>query len=273
VKEEGMAIQSEWLRYGGDYAGLLCRPERALGPLPAVLVLQEAWGVDGHIEDVTRRFAAAGYAAFAPDLYSRGTQRPTALSRERLAEMLAFMNTLPPTAWSDPAARETELEKRPEAERARIAESLTSLFAGLATLERHVPQVLETTRYLREDCAPTRGQKVASVGFCMGGALSGLLACHDGLLAAAVIFYGSSPRADLAAKIVCPVLGFYGGLDPRITDQVPAFAQEMAGKAFEWHVYEGARHAFFNDGRASYDPRAARDAFVRTLTLLRDVLG
>ncbi|HWX25504.1 MAG TPA: dienelactone hydrolase family protein, partial [Vicinamibacteria bacterium] len=163
--------------------------------------------------------------------------------------------------------------KRPETERVRIADSLATLFAGLAALDRHVPQLLETTRYLRGECASTRGQKIASVGFCMGGALSALLACHDGDLAAAVIFYGVAPRADLAARIRCPVLGLYGGLDRRITDQVPAFARDMEGKAFEWHVYEGAPHAFFNDGRPSYDLRAARDAFVRTLTLLRDVLN
>jgi carboxymethylenebutenolidase len=35
----------------------------------AVIVLQEWWGVNEHIKDVTRRFAAAGYLALAPDLY------------------------------------------------------------------------------------------------------------------------------------------------------------------------------------------------------------
>ena len=37
----------------------------------AVIVIQEAFGVNGHIEDVTRRFAAAGYHAAAPDLFHR----------------------------------------------------------------------------------------------------------------------------------------------------------------------------------------------------------
>ena len=39
-------------------------PERT--PLGAVIVIQEAFGVNEHIEDVTRRFAAAGYHAVAP---------------------------------------------------------------------------------------------------------------------------------------------------------------------------------------------------------------
>src|SRR3954470_17607050 len=37
----------------------------------AVIVIQEAFGVNAHIEDVTRRFAAAGYHAVAPDLFHR----------------------------------------------------------------------------------------------------------------------------------------------------------------------------------------------------------
>src|SRR6267143_6284809 len=40
-------------------------------PAPAVIVVQEWWGLDDHIKDVARRFAAEGYFAVAPDLYSR----------------------------------------------------------------------------------------------------------------------------------------------------------------------------------------------------------
>jgi carboxymethylenebutenolidase len=41
------------------------------GAHPAVIVVQEWWGLDDHIKDVTRRFAAQGYLGVAPDLYSR----------------------------------------------------------------------------------------------------------------------------------------------------------------------------------------------------------
>ncbi|MGH7208642.1 MAG: dienelactone hydrolase family protein, partial [Nitrospiraceae bacterium] len=37
----------------------------------AVIVVQEWWGLNDHIKDVARRFAGEGYAAIAPDLYSR----------------------------------------------------------------------------------------------------------------------------------------------------------------------------------------------------------
>ncbi len=71
------------------------------------------------------------------------------------------------------------------------------------------------------------------------------------------------------------MLGFYGGTDQRITGQLPAFVEAMggAGKRFEHFVYERAGHAFFNDGRPSYDVAAARDAFPRTLAFLRDALA
>lgn len=38
-------------------------------PAPAVIVIQEWWGLNDHIKDVARRFAEAGYVALAPDLY------------------------------------------------------------------------------------------------------------------------------------------------------------------------------------------------------------
>src|SRR5260370_17709649 len=41
------------------------------GASPAVIVVQEWWGLNDHIRDVARRFAREGYFAIAPDLYSR----------------------------------------------------------------------------------------------------------------------------------------------------------------------------------------------------------
>ena len=54
---------------GGDMAVYDAEPDGAARG--AVLVLQEAFGVNDHIEDVTRRFAAAGYRAVAPHLFHR----------------------------------------------------------------------------------------------------------------------------------------------------------------------------------------------------------
>ena len=63
--------------------------------------------------------------------------------------------------------------------------------------------------------------------------------------------------------------------DARILASLPAFVAAMAkhGKSFEQYVYEGAGHAFFNDTRGSYDVRAARDAWVRTLAMFHEHLA
>jgi carboxymethylenebutenolidase len=53
---------------GQRLMGYLARPRDA-GPRPAVVVIQEWWGVNAHIEDVTERLARQGYVALAPDLY------------------------------------------------------------------------------------------------------------------------------------------------------------------------------------------------------------
>lgn len=51
----------------GSIKGLLVRPAKATGKLPAVLVVHENRGLNPYIEDVARRLGAAGFMAFAPD--------------------------------------------------------------------------------------------------------------------------------------------------------------------------------------------------------------
>ena len=269
-----MSIQTTWVSYGQEH-GFFAFPERARAPLPAVIVIQEAWGVDAHIEDVARRYAGAGYAAFAPDLYAQGGTRPEPLSRERLAKLQAFVNTMPARSWTDPEARKTALASYAEPDRNAIEESLGAMMGKVGKPAELVPKLLEAARFLRTENELTRGAKVVSVGYCLGGGLSGLLACHDPELAAAAIYYGTSPPADLIPKIACPVVGLYGGNDARVNATIPAFEEAMKahGKRFAKHVYDGAEHAFNNDGRPSYDARAARDAFRRTLDLFGDALG
>jgi carboxymethylenebutenolidase len=270
-----MGLKVEWIRYGAEpHLGYFCYPERAAGPLPSVLVLQEAWGVDLHIQDVTRRFALAGYAAFAPDLYAKAGERPAALANERLVELKAMLDEAP-TAWRDEAARDAYLAKKTAAERERILESFAVMRGTMDNAAALLPIITEAASWLRLECATTRGQKVGVVGFCLGGALSGMTACNDPQLAASVVFYGRPPPANLVANVRCPVLGLYGSLDANITPQVPAFKQAMdaAGKRFEPIVYEGAAHAFFNDTRPAYDVGASRDALARVLSFLRAELA
>jgi len=269
-----MTVDAGWVRCDG-FSGFLAQPAGVAQGLPGALVIQEIWGVDEHIEDVTCRLAAAGYAALAPDLYAVGGERPDHLSRDRIAEVKAFMTRHGPAAWGDPGARAAALAQAGAEERSRLEGTLGGLYAGLGDLQRFLPALRAAVRHLRLEHAASRGQKAACLGFCMGGGLAGLLACEEPELAGAAIFYGSAPPLDRVARIGCPVIGFYGGLDARINAGLPGFAQALreAGKSFEHHVYEGANHAFFNDTRPAYDVRAARDAWARLLTFLGRTAG
>lgn len=270
-----MELLTKWVHYGSDnaYSGYLAKPAAAVGTQPAVIVLQEIWGVDGHIQSVTDRLAMSGYVAFAPDLYALNGKHPEPLKPERIAQLKAFMDSLPIGVWGNPEARSQALAEKSEEEREALEETQKMIF------QRDIPAFLQrvtaATEYLREQEPASRGKRVASVGFCLGGALSAQLACLDSKLAGAVIFYGNAPQTEQLLNIECPVIGFYGGKDTRITDGVPAFAEAMnaAGKSFVPHVYPEAPHAFFNDSRTSYRVDAARDAFARTLAFLNECLS
>jgi carboxymethylenebutenolidase len=268
-----MSFQTEWVRFGhgSRHTAYGAWPQRAAGPLPAIVVIQEAWGVDAHIEDLTLRFAKAGYVALAPDLFAENGQRPAHFARPRMDSFKEFMDTMPAAGWSDPKVRDEALGKVPEPRRSELAESFAALQTVMPQLDSFVPILVDAAEYLRTAHPVSRGARVGSVGYCMGGGLSARLACADPKLAAAVVYYGHAPPADRIASIACPVLGLYGALDARVNPGIADFAAAMKshGKRFEHHMYDGAPHAFFNDTRSTYHAGASRDAFARTLDLFR----
>jgi carboxymethylenebutenolidase len=74
VAENDPAIATEHVRLQrGDatVAGYAAWPASAGPRTPSVVVIMHLWGVDSQIRDVVRRLAKAGFAAIAPDLYSR----------------------------------------------------------------------------------------------------------------------------------------------------------------------------------------------------------
>lgn len=269
-----MALKKEWVHYGRR-SGYFAIPERAAMPLPAVIVIQEIWGVEENIEDITNRIAASGYAALAPDLFAEGGHRPSALTRERIAEQRAFMSRLPPAAWRDEAARNEALQELPSEERARVSETFGALF-GMSPESREalVPGLREAVQYLRKERSETKAQPVACVGFCMGGGLSALLACEEPELSGAAVFYGTTPAPQKVANIRCPVIAFYGAADSRVNAGIGDFQKGMKeiGGHFEHRVYEGAGHSFFNDTGQSYEVNAARDAFAHLLMFFAHTL-
>ena len=102
-----MRLQTGWIDVpmgGKTCAAYRARPAAPDGPLPAVLLVQEIWGVNEFIRDVTERFATAGYLALAPELYSVG-ERPADLAPERIDAAKRLMDTMAPAGWGDPDRR------------------------------------------------------------------------------------------------------------------------------------------------------------------------
>jgi len=226
-----MSVQGEMIDVGGMPA-YLARPAGS-GPWPAVLVVQEAFGLNAHIKDVARRVADEGYVALAPDLFYRGGAGRTA-GYDELPKALELMGAL------------------------KDAEIVADVASAVAYLEQQ-PTV--------------RAGRIGITGFCMGGRVSYLAACAlPSKIAAAVPFYGGGIPIDRTMTLQAPVLAFFGEDDPFIPlDQVEKLRAEAArlGKRVEIHVYPQAPHGFFCNERDSYRAEAAHDAWGRTTAFLK----
>lgn len=211
-------------------------------PQMAILVIHEIWGLTDHIRDVTRRFAAQGYYALAPDFFMR----------EGMPQL-------------DPANRDAMMK-----------------FLGAIPDRRVVADAEAGIAYLKAQGA----QKVGSVGFCMGGLYSYLLATKSSQVSAAVDFYGriiypetseNKPESpiDLALNLKCPLLANYGETDQSIpVAHVEQLKAKLAQGQQPWkiNIYPGAGHAFFNDTRPSYNAGAAKDAWSEVTSFFKTQL-
>jgi carboxymethylenebutenolidase len=265
-----MTSEQEVRFTGGDREmdGYLALPQEE-SLFPALIVIQEIWGLVDHIKDVARRFANEGYVALAPDLYT-GEWREV-MSPERIPAGMAFLRSAPQEVQRDPSKLEGALSERPQEERDAIKMLATVMSPNQRF--RFAEDLLGAVEYLKSR-ADVDGDRIGSIGFCMGGAVSGYLATLSPDLRAAVIFYGQNPPLERVPDIRAHVLGIYGGEDHRITDTVPELEEAMreAGKSFECHIYPGAPHAFFNDTRDNYREEAASDAWRRVLAFFEETL-
>ncbi|WP_109480763.1 dienelactone hydrolase family protein [Paraburkholderia sp. C35] len=228
-----MSVTSRWIdiQTGNDsFGAYMSTPKSGKGP--AVIIIQEIFGVNGHIRDVVDQYAQDGYIAIAPDIFWRTQPRVE----------LTYAG----------------------ADRDKGIEILQKTDVDLA-----VADIGATAAALR--AMPEVTGKVAGIGYCFGGRLA-YLAAAEGLLDIAVSYYGGGIQnaLDKAPQIKIPLQFHYGELDHGIPlSAVGEVKERFAGRDdVELYIYPNADHGFNCDHRASYNQHASALAHGRTLTFL-----
>jgi carboxymethylenebutenolidase len=216
--------------------------EPAGAPKGGIVVVQEAFGVNDHIEDVARRFAAEGWLAVAPHLFHR-TGDPR-LGYDDFSLVMPHMQAL----------------------------TADGVLADIDAALDHLAQ------------AGIPPERIGVVGFCMGGTVT-LVTAARRPVGAAVTFYGGGvtegrfgfpPLVEEATRLRAPWLGLYGDLDQGIpVDGVEQLRTAAAGSGQPTELirYPEAGHGFHCDQRDSYEPKAAQDAWARTLAWFDQMAG
>jgi carboxymethylenebutenolidase len=122
---------------------------------------------------------------------------------------------------------------------------------------------------------PAASGKFACIGFCWGGGASFDFATRQPQLSGAIVYYGVPPGKEAMAKITCPVIGFYGGDDGRITLTVPDTKKSMEAlhKDYTPNIFDGAGHGFLRQqsGRNGANQKAAEAAWPATAAFLKKI--
>jgi carboxymethylenebutenolidase len=219
------------------------------GKRPAVIVIQEIFGVNDHMKDVANRYADAGFVAAAPDLFHR----------EGKGVIVPFDDM-----------------KRGGGIRGKLSN------------DDIIADVSATVAFLKND-PNVDGNNIGIVGFCFGGMVSYLAAASVPGIKAAAIYYGGGilPRPDAPAdaprlldttvdSINVPMIGFWGADDggiPAVNVDLIESTLKAKGKDYESHTYEGAGHGFFCNERGSYNEAAAKDSFPRAVAFFKKNLA
>jgi carboxymethylenebutenolidase len=210
----------------------VARPEAAKAP--AVLVIQEIFGVNQVMRDVTDGFAAAGYLAICPDLFWR----------------------------IEPGI---DITDKSEAEWKRAFELFNAF-----DVDKGIKDIGATIAHARAD----RGCSgpVGAVGFCLGGLLAFLTATRTDI-DAAVAYYGVGidQRIREADALVTPILLHIAEEDQFVAKPAQAtIIQALRNRSLaEIFTYPGRDHAFARVGGEHYDAADAARAEGRTLAFLR----
>lgn len=204
------------------------------GPQGGVVVVQEAFGVNDHIDDVARRFADEGWLAVAPHLFHRSGDPK--LGYDDISQVMPHMGQLTAEGVLDDI--DTALACLAEA-------GLGAARTGVVGFCMGGTVALVTA--VRRDVG-------AAVTFYGGGVAEGR--------------FGFGSLIDEAAGLRAPWLGLYGDLDQGISvDDVERLrmAATSSEQLTEVVRYPDAGHGFHCDQRSDYHPTSAHDAWQRTL--------
>lgn len=221
----------------GDVSMKIYVAEPEGDPRGAVVVVQEAFGVNDHIRDICHRFAAAGYLAAAPHLYHRSGD--------------------PEYGYDDPR------EVMPNI----VQLQADQIEADLEATLNHLATVGFTGRRVAI-IGFCMGGTISFVAGCfweLGAAISFYGA------GIAQSRFGLPPLFDLAPTLRTPWLGVFGDQDQSIPiPEVEGLRGAVANAAPDAEIvrYPGADHGFHCDARSSYHETSAKDAWERSLTWL-----
>lgn len=213
--------------------------------LPAVIVLQEIFGVNHHFKALCQRLSREGFLAAAPELFHRqgtGVVFSNEEVQKGMQELARFTNA---GLAMDVQATLDRLRAHPRCNgRAAVVGFCIGGFAAfLAACKTDVD---------------------ATVSFYGGG----IAHARQGL--------ALTPLLSEADAIKKPILCLFGGKDASIPPaDVSAIRERLAKLPIpgEAHVYPEAGHAFFNDDRTNYVAAAAQESWQRTLRFLRASLN
>lgn len=233
---EGMIAES--VRFPGNkgelISGYVARP-LGPGPHPGVIVVFEAFGMVPHTKELVRKFAAAGYLAVAPDLYSRVAMPDPADMRSVMQAMGGLADS---QAIGDMEGAASYLKAQPT-------------WNGKTGCIGH--------------CS---GGRHTLLFACNTRSLNGAVDCYGGRVIPDELT-PTMPKAviDMVPDLNCPVLGLFGAADRNPNpDHVARLEAEFKKhrKQYEFKSYPApVGHGFFADYRPSYNQEAAVDGWER----------
>lgn len=218
------------------------------GIYPGIVVLQEIFGVNAHIREVTDRIAREGYVAIAPALFERQA----------------------PNFETGYTAADIEIGREYAWGQTKASELLADIQAAINYL-KNLPNV--------------KKDGFGCIGFCFGGHVAYLAAILSDIKATAS-FYGArittatpgggNTTLDRTKEIRGTIYAFFGMSDTSIPiEQVNQIETELEKYNVPHRVfrYDGADHGFFCDHRKSYNPVAASDAWEKVKQIFAQQLS